>query len=140
VDPDGLTWYYNNRTGELWYVGEGANDWGPKRDGTYGFSGKKGKWRNNPEYQLEKHGPIPAGDYTITNESDTTRGGRSMKGGCLWLEPSPDNEMNGRSGFLIHGGSESGDPSEGCIILPKPVRDRIWKSKDRNLIVVSPPA
>jgi hypothetical protein len=30
---------------------------------------------------------------------------------------SSSNNMCGRSGFLIHGGSCSGNPSEGCIVI-----------------------
>jgi hypothetical protein len=29
-----------------------------------------------------------------------------------------------------------GGPSEGCIILPRPLRERLWGSSDRELLVV----
>jgi len=43
--------------------------------------------------------------------------------------------MYGRSGFLIHGGNPEGDPSEGCIIASKAIRDAIERSGDRDLVV-----
>jgi len=33
------------------------------------------------------------------------------------LYPASSNNMCGRSGFLIHGGSCSANPSEGCIVI-----------------------
>ena len=33
------------------------------------------------------------------------------------LYPSSSNSMCGRSGFLIHCGGCSGNPSEGCIVI-----------------------
>ena len=33
------------------------------------------------------------------------------------LYSSSSNNICGRSGFLIHGGSCSGNPSEGCIVI-----------------------
>jgi len=36
---------------------------------------------------------------------------------CYELYPSSSNNMCGRSGFLIHGGEFSGNPSEGCIVI-----------------------
>ena len=36
---------------------------------------------------------------------------------CYDLYPAASNNMCGRSGFLIHGGGCSGNPSEGCIVI-----------------------
>jgi hypothetical protein len=36
---------------------------------------------------------------------------------CYDLYPSSSNNVCGRSGFLIHGGGCSGNPSEGCIVI-----------------------
>lgn len=36
---------------------------------------------------------------------------------CYDLYPAATNNMCGRSGFLIHGGGCSGNPSEGCIVI-----------------------
>jgi len=50
---------------------------------------------------------------------------------------NPDSTF-GRDGFLIHGDSvrHPGDASEGCIILPRRFRERIWTSEDTDLEVV----
>lgn len=57
-------------------------------------------------------GPLPKGTYTLGNM-------HTFKGMpyCYDLYPSSSNNMCGRSGFLIHGGSCSGNPSEGCIVI-----------------------
>ncbi|HYE46677.1 MAG TPA: hypothetical protein VEA44_12995, partial [Caulobacter sp.] len=55
-------------------------------------------------------------------------------------EPVPDDvhEATGRSAFRIHGDSvrAPGTASKGCIILPRAVREAIWRSGDRDLEVV----
>ena len=57
-------------------------------------------------------GPLPQGTYTLGNMY-------TFKGMpyCYDLYPSSSNNMCGRSGFLIHGGGCSGNPSEGCIVI-----------------------
>ncbi len=44
----------------------------------------------------------------------------------------------GRTSFQIHGDSINapGEASSGCIIMPRMVRERIWRSNDRLLKVV----
>ncbi len=76
-------------------------------------SGQSGSCRNNPSCQCQKSvGPLPQGTYTLGNMY-------TFKGMpyCYDLYPSASNNMCGRSGFLIHGGSCSGNPSEGCIVI-----------------------
>jgi len=81
---------------------------------TYGCCcGASGSCRNNPSCQCQKNvGPLPQGTYTLG--SMYTFKGMPY---CYDLYPSSSNNMCGRSGFLIHGGSCSGDPSEGCIVI-----------------------
>jgi hypothetical protein len=81
---------------------------------TYGCcSGQSGTCRNNPSCQCKVSiGPLPQGTYTLGNMM--TFKGMSY---CYELFPSSTNNMCGRSGFLIHGGSCSGNPSEGCIVI-----------------------
>jgi hypothetical protein len=57
-------------------------------------------------------GPLPQGGYTLGNMY-------TFKGMpyCYDLYPDSSNNMCGRSGFLIHGGGCSGNPSEGCIVI-----------------------
>ena len=56
--------------------------------------------------------PLPQGTYTLGNMY-------TFKGMpyCYDLYPAASNNMCGRSGFLIHGGGCSGNPSEGCIVI-----------------------
>eukprot|EP01040_Poterioochromonas_malhamensis_P006569 gene6569-7073_t len=82
-------------------------------DTTTACSGQSGTCRNNPDCTCQKNvGPLPTGTYTLGNMY-------TFKGMpyCYDLTPSSSNSMCGRSGFLIHGGSCSGDPSEGCIVI-----------------------
>ena len=75
--------------------------------------GASGSCRNNPSCQCQVNvGPLPKGGYTLGNM-------RTFKGMnyCYDLYPDASNSMCGRSGFLIHGGGCSGNPSEGCIVI-----------------------
>ena len=102
-----------------------------------GYSGAS-LGKNNPAAQsMENRGPIPVGAYTIGDPHDTVTHGPFV----LPLAPDSGNEMFGRSGFLIHGDSvvAPGTASEGCIIMPKLVREEIARSLDRKLEVISGP-
>ena len=91
---------------------------GTAYDGTYidttgCCSGQSGSCRNNPSCQCQVSvGPLPQGKYSLGNMM-------TFKGMpyCYELYPIASNNMCGRSGFLIHGGSCSGNPSEGCIVI-----------------------
>lgn len=86
---------------------------GTNIDTTGCCSGQSGSCRNNPSCQCQVSvGPLPQGVYTLGNMM--TFKGMSY---CYELYPSSSNSMCGRSGFLIHGGSCSGNPSEGCIVI-----------------------
>mmetsp|Transcript_128269 Transcript_128269/g.251262 ORF Transcript_128269/g.251262 Transcript_128269/m.251262 type:complete len:177 (+) Transcript_128269:88-618(+) len=75
--------------------------------------GASGSCRNNPSCQCEVNvGPLPQGGYTLGN-METFKGMPY----CYQLYPDSSNNMCGRSGFLIHGGGCSGNPSEGCIVI-----------------------
>ena len=76
-------------------------------------SGAKGSCRDNPSCECEKSvGPLPEGHYTL-GDMFTFHGMPY----CYELFPDSSNNMCGRSGFLIHGGGCSADPSEGCIVI-----------------------
>lgn len=97
-----------------------------------GYSGH-GEGVNNPDKEKVKNvGPIPAGDWIIS----APRKYKTMDN-CFDLTPN-GHTAHGRNQFLIHGDNAKGDKSasEGCIILDKPVRDEIAKSKIRKLRVV----
>lgn len=99
-----------------------------------GYSGK-GSGKNNPDAQtVPDMGPIPCGDWEICGPPyETTHHGPYV------LRLEPQNVITfGRSGFLIHGDSleHPGEASEGCIILPRGTRNRIWQSGDTMLEVI----
>lgn len=99
-----------------------------------GYSGKA-RGKNNPAMQaMVGVGPIPRGIWNITGRYDSKRVGPY----ALILEPQNKSLALGRSAFRIHGDSVSrpGDASNGCIILPRKVREMIWTSKDHLLEVV----
>lgn len=118
-------WTYQQSTGQLSLNGDLVG---------IGYSGA-GEGKNNPDMEdVHNVGPIPAGGYTIGEPQDTTTHGPYV----LRLTPEPDNSCCGRSGFLIHGDSvrAPGTASEGCIIMPRAVRERVWNSGDLDLDVV----
>jgi hypothetical protein len=101
------------------YWGAFTND-----DNSYigpGYSGHPDVLNNLTAQDRVGYGPIPAGEYTITEiRADDPHTGRIS---CL-LEPAPENKMYGRSGFRIHGDNPEGNhtASDGCIISPHLVR------------------
>lgn len=121
-----MTWQWDQSAGEL------------RRDGALisrGYSGH-GRGKNNPALQAAVAvGPIPAGLWVISERYDSANVGPY----ALKLEPCPGTEAFGRSAFRIHGDSVSnpGAASHGCIILPRKVREQIWTSGDRSLVVVT---
>jgi hypothetical protein len=92
-----------------------------------GYSGK-GEGVNNPA--LQNVGPIPVGGWTIGPPFFSEKHGPY----CLSLSP---NTWQTRWGFLIHGDSiaHPGQASEGCIILTREVRMKVWNSGDHQLEV-----
>jgi len=99
-----------------------------------GYSGH-GLGKNNPEMEDVKNvGPLPRGAYIILSPHDSDHTGPFT----MSLIPDPNNQMFGRSGFAIHGDSikEPGTASNGCIIMPRRVREEIYKSNDKYLEVI----
>lgn len=121
-----MTWKYDQRSGELSLNGEVY---------AMGYAGA-GEGKNNPDMQhVHNVGPLPRGKYTIVGRPYDTKAHGPF---VLRLQPDPCNEMCGRAGFLIHGDSikNPGTASEGCIIVPRPVREKIWASGDKEVEVV----
>ena len=54
------------------------------------------------------------------------------------LDPQPGTQTFGRDLFRVHGDSTAhpGTASEGCVILPRNVRDQMAHSASRTLRVV----
>jgi len=118
-------WIYIQKTGQLFH-----ND----DEIACGYSGQ-GECKNDPLAQSKHNfGPIPQGFYQIGPPHDRTDKGPFVLG----LIPHDENRMYGRGGFLIHGDSihEPGTASEGCIILGRAIRQRIWESGDHDLQVI----
>lgn len=122
----GIGWVYDQSLGTLSY-------------GTYlagsGYSGA-GNGQNNPQMEMDANlGPIPQGQYQIQAPVDDPHMGPY----ALELLPTGGQNMYGRSGFFIHGDSveHPGSASEGCIIMPRAVREQIWESGDTLLQVVA---
>jgi hypothetical protein len=100
-----------------------------------GYSGSPDCKNDASKCGVRDHGPIPPGFYAIGEPVDTETHGPFV----LPLTPHPDNEMHGRSGFLMHGDSVSrpGTASHGCIILPRAVRETVHRLDDPDLEVVA---
>ncbi|NCB95285.1 MAG: DUF2778 domain-containing protein [Negativicutes bacterium] len=119
-----MPWTYKQSTGEIFLDGELF---------ATGYSGK-GIGKNNPVMQYVKNvGPVPEGKYTLSDAFYHPHKGPV----CIRLHPVKQEQMHGRSGFLIHGDSikRPGEASEGCIIVNKTTRLAIDRSKDKLLIV-----
>lgn len=117
-------WVYKQRSGAL-----------IDPDGRHvatGYSGN-GEHKNRPESEsIRAKGPIPRATYTIGEPYD------SEKVGPFCLRLTTAELIHGRTAFLIHGDTikAPGNASNGCIILPRSVRNAIWDSGDRKLKVV----
>lgn len=122
-----MTWAYAQETGDLYrsgqFVARGYSGFGPYRNDSTGQA-------------IQGLGPIPCGGWTITGViQETDEHGPFV----LTLSPDATTDTFGRSGFLVHGDSISkpGCASHGCIIMPREVRESIWASGDRDLVVVA---
>lgn len=121
-----MSWTYRQTTGQLFNT---ANQYTAT-----GYSGAPAG-KNNPSTQgIPKVGPIPRGLYTVEAPFNSPDHGPF----AMHLIPDPTNCMYGRSGFLMHGDSlkHSGAASEGCIVMPRSVREAVWNSGDHRLLVV----
>lgn len=104
-----------------------------KLEGSPVYSGH-GEGLNNPDREKEHNvGPIPAGLWNIRAWRDAY----GSKGPCVaFLEPF-GHDAFGRSGFLLHGDNRAGNftASDGCIIAPRPIRERLRASGQTRLMV-----
>jgi len=100
-----------------------------------GYSGI-GLGLNNPDMQYIPHvGPCPQGLWYIGPPFDSPDHGPF----CMRLTPDSLTDTYGRDGFLLHGDSieNAGKhlASEGCIILPRFIRNLVATSGDIRLTV-----
>ena len=120
-----MTHIYQQSTGNLYH------DTTPLGTGYAGH----GLGLNNPAAQfIEGVGPLPCGWYTIGAPFDHPRCGPFT----MRLTPDADTEMNGRAGMCMHGdtASENHTASDGCIVAARDIRETVWASGDRRLLVV----
>jgi hypothetical protein len=119
-------WTYEQSTGKM-YDPSGALT-------GEGYSGAPEGKNNSLMQAVHNIGPIPVGTYTMLEPVNSHVHGPY----AIPLDPNPLNEMFGRDGFMCHGDSkiEPGTASEGCIIMPHPVRVAMWESKDHQLEVI----
>lgn len=119
-----MPWTYHQRSGQLYRAG---------RLVATGYSGH-GEGLNNPEQQhIAGVGPIPRGRWIIDGVYNSAEVGPY----ALVVHPEVRATALGRSAFRIHGDNSKGNrsASRGCIILTRPIREKIWQSADRVLIV-----
>jgi hypothetical protein len=131
VDPLGLYWEYAQSTGQMTYV---DNLTGDRTANGSGYSGQ-GAGVNNPAMQSQAYvGPIPQGTYDIGQAYRH----QNLGSVTMNLDPRPGTNTFGRDLFRIHGDNscQCQSASEGCIVLPRSVRERINNSIDRELRVV----
>ena len=132
VDFFGLDFVYSQSQGTLYHQPRGMGAFNPVA--SEGYSGN-GPWKNNPTAQDQPFkGPIPQGSYSI-GVPHTGKGPVTIP-----LIPASGNEIPfNRNDFAIHGDNScmcGTKASEGCIIFPRWVRDRIANSGDPTLHVM----
>jgi len=88
----------------------------------HGYAGA-GSGKNNPDKQgVAQIGPIPRGVWRMTR----VKNGGHTGPFTIVLEPEPETDTLGRSAFRIHGDNGTHTASQGCIILQRPFREKIW--------------
>lgn len=120
-----MTWKWDQSAGKMYHDGAFVSD---------GYAGA-GAAKNNPTMQnAQGLGPIPRGMWKMIDMRTSPNTGPLT----IVLDPMPGTDTLSRSAFRIHGDSiaHPGEASHGCIILPRPVRQRIWDSGDHALEVV----
>jgi len=121
-----MPWKYSQSTGDL--IGPAGSRV------CIGYSGHGAGVDNPADEAIPDVGPIPRGEYTIGRFFDDP-----VKGPIVaHLVPLAGTDTYGRSGFMIHGDNKAGNhtASEGCVILPRTVREMIMASPDRVLQVI----
>jgi type VI secretion system (T6SS) effector TldE1-like protein len=125
-----MPWTYSQTTGQM--LDPNGNLVATGYSGLDVPGGLQGK--NNPDAEnVPNVGPTPRGTYQIGPAFDSNDHGPIV----MHLVPEPGTDTLGRSGFLIHGDSvhAPGTASHGCVIMPRPVREAIAASPDRELEV-----
>lgn len=126
-----MTWIWDQSAGTLSRNGQLVSR---------GYSGK-GRGRNNPALQgVRGVGPLPRGKYRIGTPRTSQRTGPFIMD-LFPIDATPadtTHDATERAAFQIHGDSvrNPGTASSGCIILPRAIREQIWRSKVHEIEVV----
>ena len=126
-----MSWTYCQTTGRL-YTPQGVHI---ATGYAGGNEGKNPEGVSNHELQEEKGiGPLPVGLYTFGEVVLKSQLGPF----AIPLVPDEANQMYGRGGFYCHGDTFelNQSASEGCIIMPRIVRNEMYASPDRQIQVV----
>jgi hypothetical protein len=118
-----MTWLYSQSLGTISHDTEIVGE---------GYAGKELDC-NNPWSETKKgYGPLPRGLYRVGPSY------RHSKLGSVTMNLSPiGHNAHGRTAFRIHGDSRlrPGTASEGCIVLPLAIRQKIADSNDKEIFV-----
>ncbi|MCC8392375.1 DUF2778 domain-containing protein [Paraburkholderia sp. MMS20-SJTR3] len=122
-----MAWRYKQATGDLYH----NEEWIAK-----GYAGKIPHQNKHSSQYIRDLGPIPVGRFEILPPFRHDKTGPFT----MRLNPVAGTNLGGRDGFMIHGDSLTGpgNASNGCIILRKIYREKIWNSGDRLLWVEYP--
>lgn len=121
----------------MWRWTQTGNLFAP--DGTLagtGYSGHSEGVNNGALEAVHDVGPIPKGLWRIGPFFDDPGG----KGPVVChLTPLSGTDAHGRSGFMVHGDNAAANhtASEGCIVIPRPLREAIRDSGDSTLNVTA---
>ena len=114
----------------VWDQSAGSLSWEGKVI-AFGYAGK-GAGKNNPDMQdVKKTGPIPRGLWRMTGVKNSPNTGPFT----IVLVPEAGTDTRGRSEFRVHGDNKTGTASEGCIILPRPIRNRLWENRSKAPVI-----
>jgi hypothetical protein len=122
-------WIYRQQSGQI-YDTSGASI-------GFAYSGRDAGLNNGAMQNVPDVGPIPCGLYDIGEAYGHSEHGPIV----MQLHPHPENEMFGRSAFLIHGDLISApgkfEASKGCIVANINIRAAIARSADKLLQVIA---
>ncbi len=138
IDPMGLKVFcmWDQKTGSFFCIDTDTDK--PLADNTC-FSGKQGPSRNNPNAQNEKDkGPLPRGWWDIG--LDTPMSNPEILSPTLPLTPAISNNSVFNTNrdpfsFWMHGGNPAADPSAGCLICNRNIRNIINQHGGGDLLV-----
>jgi RHS repeat-associated protein len=135
-DPYGLTWVYQQSTGDWNHVNDQT---GVITYAGTGYAGV-GAGYNNPAMQnTDSVGPLPQGGYTIGPQQNNVTNSGTQLPASIELTPDPENNMFERPGRWFFHGRNAAHPntsSEGCPVGERTLRNQVGNSGDNRLLVI----